>query len=78
MLFRSDVLDVDESVHFPDLRIEYELDGRELHVDVEVVTDNYRGSHAASRARSGFSCYGSGGGRSGGGRTGAGLAEEFL
>lgn len=68
----------DESVHFPDLRIEYELDERELHVDVEVLTDNYRGSHAASRARSGFSCYGSGGGRGGGGRTGAGLAEEFL
>lgn len=68
----------DESVHFPDLRIEYELDGRELHVDVEVVTENYRGGHAASRARSGFSCYGSAGGRSGGGRTGAGLAEEFL
>jgi len=68
----------DESVHFPDLRIEYELDGRDLHVDVEIVTANYRGAHGASRSRSGFSIHGSGGGRRGGGGADHGLAEEFI
>jgi hypothetical protein len=56
----------DNQVHFPDFRIEYELDGRDHHEDVEVVTDNYRGAHAASRVRAGFTCVGSsqrGGGR---------------
>jgi hypothetical protein len=46
----------DDQVHFPDFRIEYELDGRDRHEDVEVVTDNYRGAHAASRIRAGFTC----------------------
>src|SRR5207244_12639804 len=32
----------DESVHFPDFRIEYELHGRESHEAVEVVTGHYR------------------------------------
>jgi len=54
----------DDHVHFPDFRIEYELDGRDHHEDVEVVTAHYRGAHAASVARSGFRCYG-GGSRSG-------------
>src|SRR5262245_6034455 len=67
----------DDSVHFPDLRIEYEVDGRLDHEDIEVVTANYRGAHAASRGRSGFTCYGSRGGRSGGSR-GVGLADEFV
>jgi hypothetical protein len=49
----------DDQVHFPDFRIEYELDGRDHHEDVEVVTDNYRGAHAASRVRAGFTCIGS-------------------
>ncbi len=56
----------DDHVRFPDFRIEYELDGRDRHEDVEVVTDNYRGAHAASRVRAGFTCVGSsqrGGGR---------------
>jgi hypothetical protein len=76
----------DDEVHFPDLRIEYqEPDGRWDHDDIEVTTEHYRGVHAASVARSGFSCYGgsslriggrSGGGRGRGGRHG-GLAEEF-
>src|SRR5437867_285616 len=39
----------DDSVHFPDLRIEYEVAGRLEHEDIEVVTANYRGAHAASR-----------------------------
>ena len=49
----------DDQVHFPDFRIEYELDGREHHEDVEVMTEHYRGGHAASRARAGFTCVGS-------------------
>jgi len=56
----------DESVHFPDFRIEYVLDGRDRHEDVEIVTEHYRGAHAASVARAGFRCYGRG--RRGGGR----------
>lgn len=76
----------DEEVHFPDLRIEYrDRDGREEHADIEVTTEHYRGAHAASVARSGFSCYGGsslrigggGGSRGGGGRHG-GLAEEMF
>ena len=41
----------DESVHFPDFRIEYELEGRDRHEDIEVLTEHYRGAHAANRAR---------------------------
>jgi len=76
----------DDEVHFPDLRIEYqEPDGRWDHDDIEVTTEHYRGAHAASVARSGFSCYGGsslrigggGGSRGGGGRHG-GLAEEMF
>jgi hypothetical protein len=67
----------DESMHFPDFRIEYELDGRDRHEDIEVLTENYRGDHAASRARAGFTCYGGRGG--GGGRSfDPRVAEEFL
>jgi hypothetical protein len=67
----------DESVHFPDFRIEYELEGRDRHDDVEVVTDHYRGAHAASRARAGFTCYG-GGGRGGGRSFDPRVAEDFV
>jgi hypothetical protein len=67
----------DESVHFPDFRLEYELDGRDRHEDIEVVTDNYRGDHAADRARAGFTCYG-GGGRSGGRPFDPRVAEDFI
>ncbi len=52
----------DDRVHFPDFRIEYELHGRDRHEDVEVVTEHYRGAHAASVARAGFRCYGRSGG----------------
>jgi hypothetical protein len=51
----------DGSVHILDFRIEYELDGRDCHEDIE---EHYRGAHAGSRVQAGFSCYG---GRSGGG-----------
>jgi hypothetical protein len=75
----------DEEVHFPDVRIEYrDADGRPDREDIEVVTEHYRGGHAASVARSGFSCHrGSslriGGGRGGGGGGGhrGGLADEM-
>jgi hypothetical protein len=76
----------DEEVHFPDLRIEYrDRDGHAERKDIEVTTEHYRGAHAVSVARSGFSCYGGsslriggrGGGRGGGGRHG-GLAEEMF
>jgi hypothetical protein len=71
----------DDQVHFPDYRIEYEVDGREQHRDVELFTEHYRGAHAASHARTGFRIYvvgsrgGSGGGRSGPRPRGM---EEFL
>jgi hypothetical protein len=77
---------LDDQVHFPDLRIEYEeLDGRRRHEDVEVLTVHYRGSHAAAAGRSGFTAYRGFsvriGGRGGGGRSGGrggGLAEEMV
>jgi DNA-binding MarR family transcriptional regulator len=67
----------DDHVHFPDFRIEYELEGRDRHEDIEVLTEHYRGGHATNRARTGFSCHG---GRSaGGGRPfDPRVAEEFL
>jgi hypothetical protein len=46
----------DGHVHLPDFRIEYALEGRDRHEDVEVMTGHYRGAHAASRARAGFMC----------------------
>ncbi|MBP7778218.1 MAG: hypothetical protein KA371_13920 [Acidobacteria bacterium] len=69
----------DDQVHFPDFRVEYEVDGRERHEDVELLTPHYRGAHAASRAASGFRCFrigGAGGGR--GGSRHLRLAEELL
>jgi hypothetical protein len=70
----------DEQVHFPDFRIEYEVRGREEHEDVEIVTEHYRGAHAASVARAGFRCYGRGGGsgRNGGRGFDPGVAEDIL
>jgi hypothetical protein len=47
----------DDHVHFPDYRIEYEVDGREFHQDVELFTPHYRGAHAASRGKTGFRIY---------------------
>ena len=31
----------DDHVHFPDYRIEYEVDGREIHPDVELFTPHW-------------------------------------
>ena len=69
----------DDQVHFPDYRIEYDVDGRELHQDVELFTPHYRGAHAASHAQTGFRIYVVAS-RGGGGRSGPrprGM-EEFL
>jgi hypothetical protein len=45
----------DGHVRFPDARIEYEdRDGRWRHEDLEVVTGHYRGAHAGTAAKSGF------------------------
>ncbi len=68
----------DDQVHFPDFRIEYEVDGSERHEDVEVLTPHYRGAHMASRARCGFRCYSAGGSGRNGGRTNVRLAEDLL
>ena len=67
-------------VQFPDVRIEYDVDGRDHTLDVEVMTPHYRGAHAAAKSGSGFALYfsnrGGGGGRSGG-RTPS-VIEELL
>ena len=44
-------------MHFPDYHIEYEVDGRDRHQDVELFTPHYRGAHASSRAKTGFRIY---------------------
>ena len=68
----------DGQVHFPDYRIEYEVDGREGHEDVELFTSHYRGAHAVSRTKTGFRIYVVG--SRGGGRSGPHprIMEEFL
>jgi hypothetical protein len=67
-------------VQFPDVRIEYDIDGRDHTLDVEVMTPHYRGAHAAAKSSSGFTLYFSarsgGGGRSSG-RTPS-IIEELL
>jgi hypothetical protein len=88
---RDHELPCDEEGHvqFPDARIEYDLEGRDHTLDVEVLTPHYRGAHGAAKSNSGFACYRSGsfrlsvcGGRGGGGRggrrDGRGLPEELL
>ncbi len=45
-------------MHFPDARLEYEDADRQVrHEDIEVVTEHYRGAHAAGTVRSGFRTY---------------------
>jgi hypothetical protein len=79
--------DEEGHVQFPDARIEYDLDGRDHTLDVEVLTPHYRGAHGAAKSSAGFACYRGGsfrisGARGGGGRgsrrDGSGLAEELL
>lgn len=76
--------DEDGHVQFPDVRIEYDIDGRDHTLDVEVLTPHYRGAHGAATSSAGFACYRGGAARIGG-RTGGGrrtpdprIAEEFL
>ena len=67
-------------VLFPDVRIEYDIDGRDHTLDVEVMTPHYRGAHAAAKSSSGFALYfsvRSGGGGRGGERTPS-IIEELL
>jgi hypothetical protein len=69
----------DGQVHFPDYRIEYDVDGREHHEDVELFTPHYRGAHAASRAKTGFRIYVVGSRGSGGrSRPHPRIMEDFL
>ena len=55
---------LDDQVHFPDVRIEYQdANGDVRWEDLEVTTEHYRGGHGAAAARSGFAIYtGRGGG----------------
>lgn len=78
---------VDDSVRFPDLRVEYERpDGERAHEDIEVITPHYRGAHAASKRAAGFTCYRYGSARIAGRQTSSRggrprdsrLAEELL
>jgi hypothetical protein len=61
------------------VRIEYDIDGRDRTVDIEVMTPHYRGAHAAAKSGSGFRLYFSA--RAGGGRAGGrtpSVIEELL
>jgi hypothetical protein len=75
--YEHDLPYFDDEVHFPDLRIEYELDGRLDHVDIEVITQHYRGAHAASVARSGFKGFRGSSARVGGAPFDPDYAEEL-
>jgi len=81
---RHDLPVIDDQVHFPDVRIEYDRpDGERKVEDVEVITPHYRGAYAAAKGRTGFRCYriDTGvGGRSGGGKRTPDprIMEEFL
>jgi hypothetical protein len=69
----------DEQVHFPDARIEYrDTDGDVHHVDLEITTEHYRGSHGAAAFRSGFSIHGSSGSSGGSAPFDPRAAEDFL
>jgi len=49
---------VRDKIPVPDLRIEYETrDGEMARVDLELVTEHYRGRHVAEKVRAGFSLY---------------------
>ena len=69
----------DDQVHFPDVRIEYaDPNGDVRWEDLEVTTEHYRGSHASSASRSGFSIHASGGSGGRGGAFDPRVAEDFL
>jgi hypothetical protein len=69
----------DDQVHFPDLRIEYRDRDDELHFeDIVVMTEHYRGGHAAAAAQSGFTIFRSSNSKGGGGGFDPRVAEEFV
>jgi hypothetical protein len=49
------------------VRIEYDIEGRDHTLEVEVMTPHYRGANARAKSSAGFACYGTGGGGRGGG-----------
>jgi hypothetical protein len=60
---------VDGHLQLPDLRIEYEIDGRLERRDVELVTEHYSRGHISTKGRAGFALYrthGRGGAKRGG------------
>jgi DNA-binding MarR family transcriptional regulator len=78
---------IDGSVRFPDARLEYERpDGTIGREDLEIVTEHYRGAHAAATAAAGFHCRRCSSGKVQGARSSARsgrsrderLAEEML
>jgi hypothetical protein len=80
----NEVAYVDGRVQFPDFQIEFLWpDGRRDIENVEVITPHYRGAHAASKVRAGFTRFRGIGARAGG-RTGRGsrfdpgLAEDLV
>jgi DNA-binding MarR family transcriptional regulator len=49
---------VDGRLVLPDVRVEYETaEGEELHIDLELVTANYRAAHVRGKAAAGFRVY---------------------
>jgi hypothetical protein len=62
------------------VRIDYDIDGHDDVLDVEVMTPHYRGAHAPGKSGSGFSLYfsGRGGGGGRGGSRSRGYMEEYL
>ena len=51
---------INRHIVFPDLRIEYvDRSGSSTHIDLEVATSDYHGSHAAEKAAAGFRIYAS-------------------
>ena len=78
---------IEGSVRFPDARVEYERpDGTLGREDLEIVTEHYRGGHAAATAAAGFHCRRCSSGKVEGARSSARsgrprherLAEEML
>ena len=55
---RHGLREVGEKIPVPDMRIEYERpDGEMAQVDLELITEHYRGRNVAEKARAGFSLY---------------------
>ena len=69
----------DERVRFPEVRINYDSDGRWEVEDIEVTTVHYRDGHGPAAAWSSFTCVRASSARMGGWRSAdVRLAEEFV